>query len=119
LKGPYDDELEESGYWPLRGTVALLQGTEAVGLGYSKYVTHHTLVKGYQMYHHSLHFWVSYSNNYEENVKTDLLWEKLSQDFTEIGLFFVINFAEVMLKLFHHLVLNFKRNAKFSFKSFI
>ena len=93
MKGPYDDELEQSGYWPMRGTfsIGLLdvdnhgyyftinyfvcelctfrvkEGSEAPsGLGFPEYISHKSLPI-YNKYD-SLGFLISYRNRPEEAI---------------------------------------------------
>ena len=104
MKGPYDDELEQSGYWPMRGTftIDLLNvhyihrysftlnyflcelctfrvriGDEAPsGWGYPKYISHQFLPV-YNLFD-SLYFEIFYSNRPEEALAiNDIIFQKI------------------------------------------
>ncbi|XP_065906438.1 uncharacterized protein [Dysidea avara] len=97
MKGPYDDELQQSGYWPMRGTFTVefliggisnslritphyylcewctfrvMQGSEALGeWGYSKFMSHDWLQSPFRYWLSvDTYFYVSYSDHREKVV---------------------------------------------------
>jgi len=93
MKGPYDDKLEQSGHWPLRGTFkielldqinndnhthyipfdgivssnhtnrVIVQDMAPTGWGNPQFISHKTILNGNYIKHDSLYFMISYQPN--------------------------------------------------------
>jgi len=124
MKGPYDDELEQSGHWPLRRTFTVVlyssyhteyhyyispdysvcdwctfrvrEGNEAPNAwGVPEYLHHDILMNASEPHFNSVYFHISYSSH--ANISIEKIWQQRQQHIVKYLIQFLINIFAVIL----------------------
>jgi len=142
MKGPYDDELEQSGYWPMRGTFTV----KLLWFYFTNYKPHSYNIssdyslcewctfrvrqgnkaliswgipnylshKTYYQHPFSLHFNISYSNH-QADIDAKKLWQRRQQSIISYLISYLICVLASVMMIYAGKLAAF-RNVKFSFK---